>query len=34
VKLGEREVTIPQHGVVGDVHLHAIEQRANDVIAQ
>jgi len=34
VKLGESEVTIPQHGVVGEMHLHAIKQRANDVVAK
>lgn len=34
VELGECEVTIPQHGVVREMHLHAIEQRANDVVPQ
>lgn len=34
VELRQGQVAIAQHGVIREVHLHAIEQRVYDVIAQ
>lgn len=34
VELRQGQVAIAQHGVIREMHLHAVEQRAYDVIAQ